>query len=287
MQHPRSTTCIHQSARSAVTFIRKLNGSSQPAILVTRGLRSYVVKFSNFTGRTGLVAEVIGAEVMRLMGLPVPEWSPVQVDNDFINANPEIWFSNKIGAGLRPAAGLHFGSQVMLSNGERQTYQIIPQTWVGRIVNPGDFIGALLVDLWLNNCDRRQCLFLEQNGGLRAVFIDNDNMLGGYDGGEQTTAARVMAPYPELYRMNWQDQVVDAWMKKLTFICETSMDEIFARIPSEWAGRSVLERLRATLVRRFANFDSLLSEAGSAAEQRRQPISFNASAALQLHWHYI
>jgi hypothetical protein len=57
---------------------------------------------------------------------------------------------------------------------------MIPHSWIERIENRADFVGVLILDLWANNCDRRQVVFLsDDNDRLHASFIDNDYLFWG------------------------------------------------------------------------------------------------------------
>jgi hypothetical protein len=127
----------------AVSHVSKLDGSSQPSKVCTENGALYVVKFREFTGRYGLLSEVIGAELMSRMDLPAPKWEPIRFTDAFIDEHPEMWRrSSPNAAGIRPGAGLHFGSVLTLSNeGDDHTYQLIPTAWIDRVSNRQDFVG--------------------------------------------------------------------------------------------------------------------------------------------------
>ena len=102
----------------AVQHVVKLKGTSQPSIVMASGGALYVVKFREFTGRYGLLSEVIGAELMSRIGLPVPNWEAIEFTDAFLDDHREMWYRDRSGApGLRPEAGLHFGSRLTLSDG--------------------------------------------------------------------------------------------------------------------------------------------------------------------------
>jgi hypothetical protein len=66
-------------------------------------------------------------------------------------------------------------------------------SWVDRIENRADFLGALVLDLWANNCDRRQSVFFtDDRDRLHARFIDSDSMFGGKFGNDTTCPRRAM-----------------------------------------------------------------------------------------------
>src|ERR1700733_9683765 len=79
----------------AVTHVGKLGGLSQPSIVLTTGCKFYVVKCQDFAGCYGLMKEVIGTELMSWMRLPVPDWAPVLLTEEFIDQNPGLWFRDE------------------------------------------------------------------------------------------------------------------------------------------------------------------------------------------------
>ncbi|MFP5228997.1 MAG: hypothetical protein ACLGXA_15375 [Acidobacteriota bacterium] len=283
----------------AVTFVSKLNGASQPSIVMTTGASLYVAKFREFTGKYGLASEVIGTELMRIMGLPVPKWNPISFADGFLDQNPQLRRRRQPESqGIRPAAGTHFGSLVIRSEEKNPTFEIIPTSWIKRISNRDDFVGTLLLDLWTNNCDRRQCLFLTADQGqtLRAVFIDNDHMFGGFFGNEQTCPRRIIGMHADLYRSVWTEANIFRWLRTIDSIDDSTLDAIFEKVPQNWATRSELAMLRATLQIRRKRLDSMIADvtqtlrtsfrAGQTApvEGVEAPDSCRAADVPQVHW---
>jgi hypothetical protein len=275
MIHTRTITCPSPLAHApaAVTHVRKLNGSSQPSIVKTTAAVPYVVKFSESTGKNGLMSEAIGSELMTLMGLPVPKWDPILFTDAFIDAHPDMWRrSDANGTGIRPEAGPHFGSRLTLSAEPYYTYDLIPSSWIDRISNRQDFVGALLLDLWTNNCDRRQCIFLTDGSkALRAVFIDNDHMFGGYFGNEKTCPRRAMVPDANFYRGVWSDPVVDHWKRVIDAIDDRCIDSILPKIPEEWADSTALKFALNELAARRNKLDLLIADADETIASGRFP----------------
>lgn len=250
-----------QGPPSVITFVRKLNGASQPSIVMTTGAKLWVLKCRNFGGPNALLNEVVGTELMAQMGLPVPDWSPVLVTDEFIDRHPESWLQRSEVTSFRPESGLHFASRLTLSRDGLPTYQVIPKSWHCRVTNREDFVGALAADLWTNNCDRRQCLFLSTGRSLHARFIDHDNLFGGIRGNEKTSPRRIMMPSPELFAEALKKRVVSRWKKVIDRISEASIDRIFEQLPFEWADASTALRIRSQLSARRYRLESLLDEA--------------------------
>lgn len=276
MKRSLTVTCPSplDDAPVAVTHVSKLNGSSQPSIVMTTGGVLYVVKFWEFTGENGLMSEVIGSELMSRMGLPVPKWAPVLFTDAFLEKNPQLWYRHKTGSeGICPEAGPHFGSRLTLSKGENRTYEMIPGAWIDRVSNRQDFIGALLLDLWTNNCDRRQCVFISEadSKSFRAVFIDNDHMFGGHFGDEKTCSRRVMVPDERFYRGIWNESAVAHWKGVIDAIDDQFFDSLLAKVPEQWADFPQLLRVIDQLRLRRSKLGLLIAEAEETMANARLP----------------
>jgi len=244
----------------AATFLYKLCGSSQPSILMGEDGAFYVVKFRGFPGNKALINEVIGTELIRHMGLPTPDWVPIELSKDFIERNPGLWFRTE-GSPIKPLPGLHFGSRLIEAPGEQRTYQMIPNSWIKRIENRPDFLGILILDLWANNCDRRQAVFLsDEQNRLHASFIDNDFMFGGKFGFEITCPRRAMVYDLDVYRGLWDHLSVKEWVHKVDGIGENSIRRIVSSVPDGWANEQTLREITEQLRSRRAILSCLLND---------------------------
>lgn len=239
---------------TAVKHLGKLGGYSQPSIVLATGCRFYVIKCMDFAGAYGLMKEVIGTELMARIGLPVPDWTPVLLTDEFIHQNPGLWWYGEtcvsgIWEKTPPHSGLHFGSRLTRSDRDSQTYSMIPVEWVPRVVNRDDFVGALILSLWMNNCDRLQCVFVTSDSGerFRAVFLDHGHIFGGPDGEGEVRADRLLCAHPELCRDAWNVEAVARWRRQVELIDDRSIDAAFAMVPPEWAGSGGLSFAREQL----------------------------------------
>lgn len=247
----------------ATGFLYKLCGSSQPSILKGADGAFYVVKFHGFPGSQGLANEVVGNELIRALGLPRPEWALIEVTDEFLDSNPGLWFQNE-GVSIRPHAGVHFGSRLIEAEGEQRTYQMIPHAWINRIENRADFLGILAVDLWANNCDRRQAVFLSQDQSLHAYFIDNDFMFGGKFGNDITCPRRAMVHDLAVYEGLWNEDSMQQWLRKFDEFNENAIRRILASVPEEWADSNTRLKIFHQLRARRPMMPRLLNEAVSA-----------------------
>jgi len=261
MSHSGSDDEKVRAAIPAATFLYKLSGSSQPSIFQGEDGAFYVVKFSGFPGSQALINEVIGTELIRHMELPTPDWVPIALSNDFIERNPGLWFRTE-GSTIKPLPGLHFGSRLIEAHGEQRTYQMIPHSWIERIENRPDFVGMLILDLWANNCDRRQAVFLsDEQNRLHASFIDNDFMFGGKFGFDITCPRRAMVHDLDIYRGLWDFQIVKEWLHKVDGIGEAAIRRIVSSVPDGWANEQMLREITEQLRSRRAILSCLLNDA--------------------------
>jgi hypothetical protein len=170
--------------------IRKLRGGSQPILVRANDGFFYVVKFlDNLQGANVLFNEALGTELFRRAGLPVPEWRPVFVSEDFLDRNPECWMETEHGR-YRPQSGYCFGSRY-LGLRDADLFEILPERSFSRIKNCRDFWTARVLDVLCGHTDNRQALFLQRNSGpLEAYFIDHGHLFGGARGNE---SPRMMA----------------------------------------------------------------------------------------------
>jgi len=203
----------------------------------------------------------VGTELMAALGLSVPRWSAVMVTDEFLDRFPESWFESSDGGWVRPEAGLHFGSNLTLSANGLPTYQVIPRSWHDRVANRREFVGALLADLWTNNCDRRQCLFLSSGKSLKVSFIDHDGCLGGYGGTGETTVRLLTMPHPELFRDVLDERILAEWMQRVEALGSDVVERILERIPGEWADGAERERARDVLLARQRRLEGWMGEA--------------------------
>jgi hypothetical protein len=239
-------------------------------MVMSTGGELWVLKWRDGGGPQTGMKEVVGTELMARMGLPVPRWSAILVTDEFLDRFPEVWMERSDGGWVRPEAGLHFGSSLTLSANGLPTYQVIPRSWHDRVANRRDFVGALLADLWMNNCDRRQCLFLTEGGSLRARFIDHDCCLGGFNGEGVTTARQLTMPSPELFRDVLDESVVAEWMDKVDGLGADVLERIVEEIPAEWADAAAMERTREQLAMRRNRLEGLM--AGAVAYLRESAV---------------
>lgn len=162
--------------------ISNLIGRSHPFLAEASDGNWYVVKCSTDSeGPNLLFNECAGSVLYRACGLPVPDWQPVLVTNEFLEKNAEHWHSNYChSAPLR--SGLAFGSRFLGANALK-LQEILPRSSFVRITNRADFWLSWLIDICSEHADNRQVIFQVANTRyLKAVFIDHGHAFGGPNG---------------------------------------------------------------------------------------------------------
>lgn len=234
---------------SAMRFIRKLRGGSQPILAEANDGFLYVVKFSNnLQGPNLAFNESVGTELYRSVGLPVAPWQPITVTDSFIDANHACWIETASGL-RRPEAGTCFGSRFMASEGTR-LFEILPGNYIGRVRNRADFWLAWIVDVCADHVDNRQAIFRELPGGeLNATFFDHGHMFGGADG-QSKPRARASAyldlrMYPEIRR----EEFLPSLNTALDGLNVRKFQTGIERLPDEWKKESAVHGLACCLER--------------------------------------
>lgn|SRR5487761_1858440 len=242
-----------RSTISASHFVRKMRGGGQSNLVQAEDGCHYVMKMAgNPQGLRVLFNEAFGSELMSSLGLPVPNWRAIHVTEQFIDANPQLWFEEASPVRRRPIAGLHFGSQFKCGGPREDVYEILPDHLLNRIENRHYFIGMLLFDLWANHSDARQALFVEDLDmkRFRAVFIDNGHLFGKDNIDEVVPAWRTMFVNREIYGHLDIDSILSTWASRIGAIDRTTLNSACLRIPLEWYDSQYVSKLTTTLLRR-------------------------------------
>jgi hypothetical protein len=242
----------------AVAFVRNMRGGSHSVLLEADDGSHYVVKFKdNPQHRRVLVNEWIATGLLRSMSILTPIPALIEVTQDFLDANPCIYFRE--GTRRRfPAAGVHFGSQYPGSPERVEVYDFLPAILLRKLRNQSDFVGALIADLWMSNADPRQAVFLRccKNDGevlspFMAFMIDNGYCLGG----AEWDLKRKVAPLHwdrTVYEPCWSEETVEFWLARVEQIQESSIWKLTATVPPDWleGDREALDALVEQLIRK-------------------------------------
>lgn len=246
-----------------VTPLRE--GGSLPALAEADDGFKYVVKFRGAGhGKKALIAELIGGEVARALGLRVPELVFLDIDEDFGRTEGDEEIQDLLKASRGMNLGLHFLSGALT---------------LDPYVNPVDELLAskiVWLDSFLTNVDRtvRNTNMLVWRGEL--WLIDQGaSLYFHHSWGDVEKAALSPFPYIKdhaLLRKASRIAEADKLMRQK--ITPRTLEKIVDLIPDEWLDREGVEatpsQLRDVYKRfltlRLANSDIFVKEAVNARE---------------------
>lgn len=245
-------------------FVRKLRGGSQPILVQAADGHLYVMKFANNPqGRNLLFNEAMGSELYDACNLPVSPWKPLLVTDQFLNQNQACWIQRPEGQ-LRPEPGLCFGSRYLGKEG-RRLLEILPSFTFGRVSNLQDFWLAWVVDICAGHTDNRQAVFEQQdNGLLRAIFIDHGNMFGGPNGDRRLHFRGSGYLDMRIYNKTNVNSIMTSSRRAFNLNADRLWNQINA-LPEEWKTVSALETF-ATCLETLANSQRVQSVLESIVE---------------------
>jgi len=253
---------------------RKMNGSSQASLVSASDGNFYVLKSpANPQGPNVVFNEAFGSMLAEHLGLPTPLWRSIEVDSKFLRENPSFRFETDRGI-HQPSPGPCFGSQFVFGPPDGDVYETVPQGWVDRINNPTLFARMLLLDLWAENIDRRQVLFIEQppRRALDVVFFDHGHMFGGPHGSETLRAPEAcLYRHRKIYQKAFQFPKIVSWMiSRIESTREAELRILLTRLPQEWHN----EKLEDAAIRRLLKNQKVLRE---KVEELNRSISAGAA----------
>lgn len=237
----------------AECFHRKMNGGSQASLVSASDGNYYVLKSpANPQGPNVVFNEAFGSVLAEHLGLPTPLWRAIEVDWKFLKENPNFRFENDRGI-HQPSPGLWFGSQFVFGPPDGEVYETVPQGWADRVNNPALFARMLLLDVWTENIDRRQVLFIEQppRRALDVVFFDHGHMFGGPHGRETLRSPEAcLYLHRKIYQTAFQSPKTVNWMiSRIENISEAELRIMLARLPLEWHNAKLEDAVIRRLLR--------------------------------------
>lgn len=216
-------------------FLGTMRGGSGSVLVQASDGHCYVIKSTeNCQGQNVPFNEALGSLLASNLGIPVPVWAPVTVGAHFIEQN---WIPWSLEGRRLPQPGVYFGSRFLDSSRERSVYQMIPDNWVRFISNPASFIGMLVLDIWAENLDRRQALFVQPRGSrwLNPVFIDQGHFFGGPQGGQRLTADWACLYHERgVYGGQLTKKALGPWLRRVDEVSARTLDEMIDTIPEAW-----------------------------------------------------
>jgi hypothetical protein len=259
---------------SARRFVRKMRGGAQSHLIEASDGHYYVVKFvNNPQHRRILVNEWLAGVFLKHLQIHAPEYSLIELSDDFIGLNPELYIAR--GSHKEPPpAGLHYGSRSSVNPDRVAIYDFLPDTLLAKIENRCDFLGAVVFDKWISNADSRQAIFFRARAktwtplkgdapartGFFAQMIDHGFAFNGphWDFPD--------SPMQGIYfRSNVYDEVeslesFQPWLDLVTHFPMEVIDEAWKGIPPSWLNgdEGELERLLERLLERRGKVEELI-----------------------------
>ena len=177
--------------------------------------------------------EWIASCILRHLGIATPETAAVNLSDDFIRHNPNIYMQHR-SSEVPPACGLHFGSRV--PRVDVAVYDFLPDAILSKVANLSDFLGALVADKWLGNTDCRQAIFFRDHG-VRSRFvvqmIDNGHMFGG--GVWHFADSPLQGPYfGKVYDNVRSIKSFAPWLASVENFPKKIFEDAFRRAPNSW-----------------------------------------------------
>lgn len=257
-------------------LIRKMRGGAQAHLLECTDGGFYVVKFvNNPQHRRILINEWLANSFLRYLQIHVPETSLVEVTQDFIDANPELYFL--VGPRREAVApGLHFGSKLAVHPDRVAIFDFLPDKLLGKVENRVDFLGTLVFDKWVGNADSRQAVFFRARAkSWTPIKGDPPNRIGFFaqmiDHGFSFNGPHWQfgdSPLQGLYfRTSVYDEVqsldsFQPWLDLVSNFPEAVIDAAWKEIPRAWLDEDeeALEQLLQQLLKRRKRVPELISQ---------------------------
>ena len=257
---------------NAISQIRKMRGGSQAHLLECDDGHFYVVKFQNNPQhRRILVNEWIASSLLAYLRISTPEIALVNISAEFLADNPQVYIELRTER-VPVDPGQHFGSRYPGNRSKDMIFDFIPDILLEKVVNRNEFLGAVVLDKWTGNVDKRQAIFRRSrirpcNGsetprGYLASMIDQGYAFAG----PQWTF--VDSPLYGLYFRtsvyhnvkSWDD--FQPWLDRVVRFPEGVLDQAQSQIPSEWirGEEALLDSLLKKLLSRCKRVPDLIED---------------------------
>lgn len=239
----------------AVLWLDKLPGGAQSQLLLGSDQRLWVVKFKNNPqGTRILVNEFLASRLAIGIGLSTPEVAVISVDQEFIDASPNMCMLDTNSQAKAFAPGRNVASLFAGGLMPRQVLDEISSDQLLKTKNLCEFAGVLAFDRWVRNCDYRQVAFSRSSRSkhYRAYFIDQGYCFGGSSWAFKGAFSRGLSRFGSVYAhiKGWSD--FEPWLSRIENMAESQILQHVAAIPREWYQQetSALEVLSSALISR-------------------------------------
>ncbi len=274
---------VKQQQRVSVqTVLRGMRGGSQSNLVRCDDSKMYVMKMSkNPQGPNVLANEFLGSYLLSALGISSPPMQSIVVSDDTAKRYPSLAFEMRSHKML-PQNGVHFGSQFLDTTGHR-IYDWIPPTRYPMVLNPADFVGIYVFDIWTGHQDQRQCIYRqdEYNGSIQAFFIDNGHLFGGPDWASFHVPCRSLM-IPQMADRVRRNDLIETWISHIRTEGARLLAEGIDLVPAQWYSGNISgieRRLRARLV----SLDEIVADHISRTAKTSEKTSFSNGQLQVLH----
>jgi hypothetical protein len=261
---------------SARQLIRKMRGGAQSHLIAGEDGELYVVKFTNNPQhRRILVNEWLANAFLRYLQIHVPQTALIQVSEDFLAQNPDVYFS--IGSRRESIVpGLHFGSKMSVNPDKVAVFDFLPEKLLGKVENLVEFLGTLVFDKWVGNADSRQAVFFRARAkawtplkgeapariGFYAQMIDHGFAFNGPHWEFLDTPLNGLYFRTSVYEEVTSLDSFQPWLDMVTNFPIEVIDGAWKEIPREWLDEDEdeLEKLLENLLKRRRKVSQLLED---------------------------
>jgi hypothetical protein len=253
-----------------------MRGGAQSHLIAGEDGHFYVVKFTNNPQhRRILVNEWLASAFLRYLQIHVPETALIQVSEDFLAQNPDVYFS--IGSRReRILPGLHFGSKMSVNPDKVAVFDFLPEKLLGKVENRVEFLGTLVFDKWVGNADSRQAVFFRARAktwtplkgeapariGFFAQMIDHGFAFNGPHWEFQDTPLNGLYFRTSVYEEVASLDSFQPWLDMVTNFPIEVIDAAWKEIPREWLDQDEdeLEKLLESLLKRRRKVSQLIDD---------------------------
>jgi len=238
-----------------------LPGKSQSVLVRASNGLLYVVKLlAGLNAPFALSNEILGTELARYLGLSVPNWTLIELTEDWFRRSFANWPGPE-GWGIRPHPGIYFASRGLGHGYEEEILEVLPDLWFDTVTNRNDFIGMLILDLWTNRAGQRKALFVPgpEKGKYTALFGDNLQMFGGPWADAQQKVGDVLFHDHRIYWALDFERECNWWLGRIGSIDPSIVMRLARSIPSQWIDLNHIEQIRILLGARQNRLEDLLA----------------------------
>jgi HipA-like protein len=261
---------------SARHLIRKMRGGAQSHLISGEDGELYVVKFTNNPQhRRILVNEWLANAFLRYLQIHVPQTALIQVSEDFLAQNPDVYFS--VGSRRESALpGLHFGSKMSVNPDKVAVFDFLPEKLLGKVENRVEFLGTLVFDKWVGNADSRQAVFFRARAktwtplkgeapariGFFAQMIDHGFAFNGPHWEFLDSPLNGLYFRTSVYEEVTSLDSFQPWLDMVTNFPIEVIDGAWKEIPREWLDHDEdqLENLLESLLKRRRKVGLLIED---------------------------